>query len=54
MKLGVVPFTKGKLEPRYVLSASSMVLFHVFVSATNKAQMIEPGLRFHGRDPIAV
>ncbi len=53
MKLVVVPFTKRNLEPRYVLSATGMVLFDVLASATNKAQTIEPGLGFHDRAPIA-
>jgi hypothetical protein len=37
MKLVVVPLTKRELEPWDVLSATSMVLFDVFASATNKA-----------------
>ncbi len=45
MKLVVVPLTKRNLEPRYVISATSMVLFDVFASATNKTHTLQPDVR---------
>jgi hypothetical protein len=40
MKLVVVPLTKRKLEPRYVFSATGMVLFDVSDGAANEAHTL--------------
>jgi hypothetical protein len=53
MKLSMMVFAEWNFEPRYVFSASGMVLFDVSDCAANEAHPIQPCAGLHERAPIA-